>query len=72
MKMALMCFSTARFVRNSNAAIAALLFPVANSARTSRSRTVSSSSGDAGEWACSAISPSMIFESTIDRPSATA
>ena len=67
-----MCFSTARLVRNSEAAIAPLLLPAATSASTSRSRAVSSSSGDAAEPVRSAISRSMIFASTTERPSATA
>ncbi len=46
MKIALMCFSTARLVRKSASPIAALLLPVASSASTSRSRGVSSSSGE--------------------------
>ena len=43
--MALMCFSTARFVSTSESAIAELLLPWAISASTSRSREVSSASG---------------------------
>ena len=42
-----MCFSTARLVRTSVSAIAALLLPLAISARTSRSRPVSAASGRA-------------------------
>ena len=41
-----MCFSTARLVSTSESAIAALLLPCAISARTSRSRGVSSASGE--------------------------
>ena len=41
-----MCFSTARLVRTSVSAIAALLLPLAISARTSRSRPVSAASGE--------------------------
>ena len=46
MKIALMCFSTARFVSTSDSAIAELLLPCAISASTSRSRVVSSASGE--------------------------
>ena len=41
-----MCFSTARLVSTSESAIAALLLPWAISASTSRSRGVSSASGE--------------------------
>jgi hypothetical protein len=45
-KIELMCFSTARLVRTSVSAIAALLLPLAISARTSRSRAVSAARGE--------------------------
>ena len=45
-KIALMCFSTARLVSTSDSAIAALLLPWASSASTSCSRRVSADSGD--------------------------
>ena len=45
-KIALMCFSTARSVRNSAAAIPALFFPIATCCSTSRSRGVSCAIGE--------------------------
>ena len=46
MKIALMCFSTARLLRNSSSAMAWLLLPCAICPRISSSRRVSSSSAE--------------------------
>ena len=51
MKIALMCFSTARLVRTSDSAIASLLLPCAISASVSRSRGVSAASGESAPLA---------------------
>src|SRR3954454_2649437 len=73
MKIELMCFSTARFVRNSELATAALLFPFAISARISSSRGVSSSSSDGSRCRPRAsTSASTTFESTSESFAATA
>ena len=56
--MALACFSTARSDSTSEAAMVALFFPVAISARTSRSRGVKRSRSEVGRcvWAETSIS----------------
>src|SRR4051812_46696996 len=73
MKIELMCFSTARFVRKSELATAALLFPFAISARISSSRGVSSSSSDGLRCRPRAsTSASTTFASTIESFAATA
>src|SRR5688500_10388819 len=68
----LMCFSTARLVRNSESPMAALLLPSAISDSTSRSRGVRSLSGECATRARASTSDSTIFGSTIDWPAATA
>src|SRR4051794_21915810 len=72
MKIALMCFSTARLVRNSDSAIAALLLPCAISASTSDSRSLNSDKGDASRRERASTSASTTFGSTTDSPSTTA
>ena len=59
----LMCFSTARSVRNSDFAIAALFLPCAICARTSRSRSVSWPSGECAIRSFAATSASTTFGS---------
>ena len=70
-KIELMCFSTARLVRTSVLAIAALLLPLVISARTSRSRLVSAASGERATGSLAATSGSMILESSTEPPAAT-
>ena len=69
MKIALMCFSTARLVRTSESAIAELLFPWAISASTSRSRVVAR---PAASWSSAGPGPDERFDDLrVDhRPSA--
>ncbi len=69
---ALMCFSTARSVMNSEPATAALLLPEAISASTSRFLLVSPSSGDDLARLDAATSTSTIAGSITDPPRATA
>src|SRR5581483_11938312 len=64
-------FSTDRSVRKSAAAIAALFFPSAISRSTSRSRGVSSASGDSSAFDFAATSASTTFGSTTEPPAAT-
>ena len=71
MKIALMCFSTARFVSTSDSAIAELLLPCAISASTSRSRDVSSASGELFALDLARTSDSTILESITEPPRAT-
>ncbi len=53
-------------------AIAELLLPLAISASTSRSRSVSAASGERSTWSLAATSGSTILESSTDPPAATA
>ena len=70
-KIELMCFSTARSVRTSAAAMAALFLPWAISARISRSRGVRRATGDSAPRARPATSASTTLGSITDPPSAT-
>ena len=71
MKIELMCFSTARLLRNSSSAIAWLLLPCAISPSSSSSRRVSSLSGELSPAVRAAISASTTFASTTEPPAAT-
>ena len=71
MKIALMCFSTARLVSTSDSAIASLLLPCAISASVSRSRGVSTASGESAV-ARLRTSSSTIFGSMYEPPCCTA
>ena len=66
-----MCFSTALLVSTRVSAIAALLLPLAISARTSRSRAVSPASGERSTRTFAATSGSTILESSTEPPAAT-
>ena len=70
--MALMCFSTLRFVRPRPPAIAALLAPAAIEPRTSRSTGLSSLSGERARRRRASTSDCTTFGSIADAPPATA
>ena len=71
-KIALMCFSTARLVSTSDSAIAALLLPWASSASTSCSRRVSDDSGERAPALRAWTSTSTTLGSITDPPATTA
>src|SRR5439155_5929395 len=70
-KRELMCFSTARSVRNRSLAMAALFWPWAMWVRTSCSRSVSCPSGDRAARSLRDTNPSTTLGSRTDPPRAT-